>query len=167
MTKFTRDNLIGILKAIDSTINKNAKYNKFLLYTLQKNRKKLVDLAQEIEQEEKKLYTEEYKKYDAERVAIVKTYSNKDANGEAILDDKGQAQISDENLIKLKADMTILEGKYKTTLEEFNSKKESFVSFINEPIEFEFVKTDFKNLPDEIDMNTFELLSIFVNSKED
>lgn len=165
MTKFNRDALIGILKAIDNTIKTDAKFNKFLLLVLQKNRKKLVDIATDVEAREKALYTEEYTSYEKARIALVKTYADKDEDGELITDSNGNAKVRDEYITQLNSELAVLNDRFKNTLETYDSERTKFVEYVTEEIEIDFAKTDFKNLPDEVSSSTFELLSLFVNDE--
>lgn len=164
MAKFNRDSAIGILKALNEITD--TKYSKFLLFAISKNKEKLIEIAKDVEERERAVYTEEYKTFESARVALIKKYALLDENGEVALDERGNATIPQENTEAADKDFADLLVGYKDTIEEFKTRSEEFKSYVTaEEIDIDFVKTDFKNLPDVLDQKTYLLLNLFV--KED
>lgn len=163
MTKFTRDSAVGILKALNEITD--TKYSKFLLFAISKNKEKLVEIAKDIEDREKGLYTDDYKAFEAARVNLIKKFAVLDEDGEVALDDKGNATIPSEKTAAADEEFSELLAGYKDTLDSFKVRTDEFKSHLLEEIDLDFVKTDFKHLPETLDQRTYLLLNLFI--KED
>lgn len=163
MTKFNRDSAVGILKALNDITD--TKYSKFLLFAISKNKEKLIDVAKDVEDRERAIYTEEYKTFESARIALIKKYALLDENGEVALDERGNATIPADRTADADRDFADLLAGYKDAIEDFKVRSDEFKAYVLEEIEIDFVKTDFKNLPELLDQKTYLLLNLFI--KED
>lgn len=159
MTKFTRDSAIGFLKAINEKIPADIKLNKYLLRALSKARISIDEIVQEVVKREEALSTDETKAYDRERMEIIKEYALKGEDGLPIVENDNVTIPQDvKDIVAQK-----LDNIYNLhNMGEAEEKRKEFVEFLKEEIEVDLVKITIDQLPDELDIQTYQILSMFV-----
>jgi hypothetical protein len=160
MNKYTRDNLLSIYKELNS-FDKSKQYSKHLLYKISKNAKKISGILEEAKEKEESVQTKEFKEFEQGRLNILKAHSEKDENGTPIVENN-TVQIAVESRETFDAEM----GEYLKTNEELIKKyeklQEEFKAWLLEEIVFEFETIKFEHLPTELDIPTYNLLSLMV-----
>lgn len=164
MTKFNRDQLVGIYKTINE-ISKD-KLNKFVLFALDKNRTKLQEVVDELSNREASLYTEEYKAYDTARVDIIKKYAVRGEDGEIVITNDN-ATIKPESISEAEAELKELESRFAETLSTYKESVDEFRKFINETVDFEFTKIAFKFIPDDLSGKEFALFKLLLKETDE
>lgn len=166
MTKFTREELVNIFKAINEFV-KDKKYNKYVLFALDKNKKRLLNTVNSVIKKEQDMFTEEYKKYDSERLIIVNKYSAKAEDGTNVKDSNGNAIIPQDSISSFNDEIKELRETYKDAIKVFDEDYSKYVDYLKEPIEISLYPLDFKYFPDELDGTQYSLLSLFIKDEED
>lgn len=165
MTKFTREELVNIFKAINEFV-KDKKYNKYVLFALDKNKKRLLNTVNSVIKKEQDMFTEEYKKYDSERLNIVNKFSAKNEDGTNVKDSNGNAIIPQDSISSFNDEIKAIRETYKEAIDIFDAEYSKYIEYLKEPIEISLFQLDFKYIPDELDGAQYGLLSLFIKDEE-
>lgn len=164
MTKFTRDACVGILKSINDLPDR--KYNKYVLFALDKNRAKLITNYNTILEKEKELTDPKYKEFNDKRIATIKKYALLDENGDVVVENDN-ARINPSFIEEFGAEIENLTTEYSETITKNSESIKKLEEFVSESIEMDFVKISFKYIPEELDPKQYALLSLFVKETEE
>lgn len=164
MTSFTRDAYVGVLKSINELPDR--KYNKYVLFALDRNRKKLVDNYNSILEKEKELTDPSFKEFDDKRIKLIKKYAILDEAGDVVVENDN-ARIRPEMVPVFDVEMGELTKEYSEVIKKNSESFKTLNDFVNETVELDFVKFSFNHLPEELDPKHYALLSLFVKETDE
>jgi hypothetical protein len=137
---------------------KSGEYNKFLLYAIMKNKIELKKIYEDLIAEERKLSTSpELEKFEQERIEIVSAFARKDETGGPIIEN-GRYDIPEEMISDVQKKIAELQEKYKDALGKNRKDVETYEKSLLEEIEIQETRTAFKNLPENMTPEIFEIL---------
>lgn len=137
---------------------KSGEYNKFLLYAIMKNKIELKKIFDEVADKERLLSSPpELLNFEQERIQIVKEFAKKDESGQPIIIDN-RFDVPEESAAEIQSKLMELREKYKDAFEKNRNDVEEYEKYIAEEIEYQETKTAFKNLPENITSEIFDVL---------
>lgn len=137
---------------------KIGEYNKFLLYAIMKNKIELKKIFDEVADKERLLSSStELLNFEKERIQIVKEFAKKDESGLPIIIDN-RFDVPEESAAEIQSKLMELREKYKDTFEKNRNDIEEYEKYTAEEIEFQETKTAFKNLPEQMTSDVFDVL---------
>jgi hypothetical protein len=125
-------------------------------YFVAKNKvaiKNEIDAIQEVQQP-----SEEYKKYDLERARLAQAFADKNEDGSAKIHDN--SFVITANVDEFQEALAELRVSYKDAIEQHEAKMKELESLLNEEVEINGAKVDFKDIPSTIEPSLMEILII-------
>lgn len=95
--------------------------------------------------------------FEQERIQIVKDFAKKDESGQPIIIDN-HFDIPEESTEEIQSKLMELRKKYKDAFEKNRTDVEEYEKYIAEEIEYQETKTAFKNLPENLTSDVFDVL---------
>lgn len=160
MTKINRDSAIGLLKAL-SELPKDLKYSKHLLFSISKTRATIAELLKDLQAKETAVNDDSFKTLQKERTALVESFATKDENGQFVADGKNYT-FTEENTVAVQEALVKFNADNKETIDKMVAVSQELNDYLLEEIEFEVTTTSIENLPDSLDIETYNLLSLFI-----
>jgi hypothetical protein len=160
MTKMNRDNIIGFLTKLNE-LPKDLKYNKHLLFSISKTKTTLSELIKEVGEKEKALYTEDYRKINSDRRAIVESLALRNEDG-TFASNGNELVFTEDNKAILQESIDKFNEDHKEVIAAINAASKDLQDYIFEEVEFDITTTVIDSLPDQLDIETYNLLSMFI-----
>lgn len=154
--KITRKDAVEFYSKLQNL--KSGEYNKFLLYAIMKNKIELKKIFDEVVDKERLLSSSpELLNFEQERIQIVKEFAKKDESGQPIIIDN-RFDVPEESTAEIQSKLMELRKKYKDAFEKNRNDVEEYEKYIAEEIEYQETKTAFKNLPENLTSEIFDVL---------
>jgi hypothetical protein len=160
MTKMTREAAISFVKAINN-LPRDVKFSKHLLFAISKTKKTVLDELKEIGTKEEALYTEAFKKITEDRRKLVESFAEKAEDG-SFISTNNNLTFTKENEVLLAEAVKKFDKDNKKIIDKLELAAKDLDSYVKEEIDVEITTTDIANLPEELSLETYNLLSIFI-----
>lgn len=145
---------------------KNKEYNKFLLYSIMKTKIELKKIFDEVIDKERVLVQNpRLIEFERSRISILEKYSEKDEFGKPIISNN-RYEISPENSKFVNEEISKLQETFREDIRKQEDEMRNYDIFVSENITINISKTNFKNLPDNLSPEDFEVLMNFVDDTE-
>ncbi len=125
-------------------------------YFIAKNKVAMSDEITALEEVSK--VNEEFQEYENKRIRFAQQYSDKNADGSAKIQNNGYIMTTNANLFQEAVDQ--LGEEYKDVISKREKQLKEFEEILKQTVEFEGMKIDFKDLPENIETILMECLII-------
>lgn len=125
-------------------------------YFLAKNKVALKDEITAIEEVRKA--SDEFRQYDIERARLAQEYADKNEDGSAKIYDN--SFVITAKVDEFQKRLSELKSKYETVIKDHENKMVELEELLNDKVEFQGTKIDFKDIPDTIEPSLLEVFII-------
>lgn len=159
----SRKEFVEIYKKLESL---SETYNKKVLFVIFKNKQILKEILDEIIKKETEIVTEEYAKMEKERQNILLIHCERDSEGRPVIQNE-QVLIKQESVTAFNDSVSKLFKDNEEVINQYNENRKEFNTYINETIELEFGKYSFNDLPEDMSVEMYSLMSLFIKESEE
>jgi len=141
-------------------------YNKKVLFVIFKNKQILKEILDIVITKESEIISDEYKNFEIQRRNLLLIYCERDSENKPIVQNE-QFVIKQEQQNKFNEVIKQLFDDYKEVIGKYEEDKNTFEAFVNEKIELDFAKFSFNDLPEDMSIERYSLLSNFIKETEE
>lgn len=141
-------------------------YNKKVLFVIFKNKQILKELLDDIIKKESDITTEDYAKMEKERQNILLIHCERDSEGKPVIQNE-QFSIKQESVTAFNDSVSKLFKDNEEVINQYNENRKEFNTYISEQIELDFGKYSFNDLPEDMSVEMYSLMSLFIKESEE